>query len=234
MRYRDDLRSIAQRAFECVKRKGAIVADIDPAQNRALALTMEVPRHDVGVMLHHAQHDLVAGADVRKAEARRNEIDRLGRRSGENDLLVRGGVDEPPHGLSGRLVSLGRRIGEIVQAAMHIRILVLIGVRQAVDDLLRLLSRGGIIQIDERLAIRALGEDREIRPYRFNIVSVERRLHELVHVFAFTSALQATPPAGRAKGRPAIHPRSDRWIPLQKPRAASPWRRCLQMPRDCK
>ena len=137
-------------------------------------------------MLHHAQHDLVAGADVRKAKARRNEIDRLSRRSGENDLLVRGGVDEPSHGFSGRLIRLGRSVGEIVQAAMHIRILVLIGVRQAIDDLLRLLSRGGVVQIDKRLSIRALGEDREIRPYRFDVVSVERRLDELVHVFAFT------------------------------------------------
>src|SRR5882724_5647150 len=61
--YSDDLRSIAQFAFECVKRKGAVVAYIDPTQDRALTFAVEVPRHDVGVMLHHAQHDLIAGAD---------------------------------------------------------------------------------------------------------------------------------------------------------------------------
>ena len=44
------------------------------------------------------------------------------------------------HGFSGRLIRLGRSVGEIVQAAMHIRVLVLIGVRQAIYDLPRLLS----------------------------------------------------------------------------------------------
>src|SRR6202020_2991059 len=92
LRYRDDLRSIAQSAFERVQRKGAVVLNIDPSQHRALAFTVEVPRHDVGVMLHDAEHDLVAGADARKAETRCYQVDRLSRRSGENDLLVRGGV----------------------------------------------------------------------------------------------------------------------------------------------
>ena len=164
-------------AFKSVKRKGAIVSDINPPQDSALALTVEVPRHDVGVVLHHAQHDLVAGADVSEAEAGRNEIDRLGRRPGENDLLMRLGVDESTHSLSGRLVSLGRRVGEIMQAAVNVRILMLIGVSQAVDDLLRLLGRGRIIEIDQRLAIGALGKDGEIRAYRLDIVGVERRLH---------------------------------------------------------
>ena len=177
MRYRDYFRSIAQRAFECVERKGAVVAHVNPAQNRVLAFTMEVPRHDVGVMLHHAQHNLVACADVLKTKAGCDEIDRLRRRSGEDDLLVRGGVDEPSHCFSSRLIRLGRRIREIVQSAMDVRVLVLVSVRQAVYDLLRLLSRGRVVQIDKRLSIRALGEDREIRPYRFDIVSVEGRLH---------------------------------------------------------
>ena len=128
-----------------------------------------------------------------------DEIDRLSRRSGENDLLVRGGVDEPPHGFPGRLIRLGRRIGEIVQSAMHVRVFVLIGVRQAIDDRLRLLSRGRVVQIDKRLSIGALGEDREIRAYRLNVVGVERRLHELVHVFAFRVSSQA---ASRARNGP--------------------------------
>src|SRR5271155_323843 len=140
LRYRDDLRAIAQRAFERLERKGAVIGDVDPTQDRALALAMEVPRHDVGVMLHHAQHDLIARADASETKAGGDEIDRLGRRAGENDLVVRSGVDEPPHRFPGRLISLGRRVGEIMQSAMHIRVFVLVGVGDPVNDLLRLLS----------------------------------------------------------------------------------------------
>ena len=176
LRYCDDLRSIAQLAFECVKRKGAVVAHIDPPQDGALAFAVEVPRHDVGVMLHHAQHNLITRANVRKSKAGGDEIDRLSRRSCENDLFVRSGVDEPSHGFSGRLIRLSRSVGEIVQAAMHIRILVLIGACQAINDLPRLLSGGSVVQIHKRLSIGTLGKDREIGPHRFDVVSVERRL----------------------------------------------------------
>ena len=124
---------------------------------------MKVPRHDVGVMLHHAEHDLVARADASKTEARRDEIDRLGRRSGEDDLVVRCGVQEPPHGFASRLIGLSRRVGEIVQSAMHVGVFVLVGVDEPVDDLFRLLRRSGVVQIDERLPIGSLGKDREIR-----------------------------------------------------------------------
>ena len=78
-------------------------------RRRALALAMEMPGHDVGVMLHHGEHDLVAGPDMGEAEAGGDEVDRLGRRAGEDDLVGRGGVEEaahafraPPHRLRSR------------------------------------------------------------------------------------------------------------------------------------
>ena len=52
-----------------------------------------------------------------------------------------------------RLEGLRRGIGEIMQAAMHIGVFVLIGVGHALDHLPRLLRRGGIVEIDERLAV---------------------------------------------------------------------------------
>src|SRR5579863_8697364 len=230
LRYRDDFRSTAQRPLERLERKRAVVAHVDPAQNRAPAFTMEMPGHDVGVMLHHAQHNLVAGADVREAKARRNEIDRLGRRSRENDLLVRSRVDKPPHGLSGGLICLSRRIGEIMQAPMHVRILVLISVRQPVDDLLRLLGRGRVVQIRERLAIGSLREDRKVRPYRFNVVSLEHWLREIVHVFRTPSQT-----ASRARKGSINSSSSTRSID-SPPKALSSiaLASSLETPRDCK
>ena len=76
-----------ERALEGFERERAVVVDVDPLEHRALALAMEMPGHDVGVVLHHGEHDLVAGADVLEPEARGDEIDRLRRRAGEDDLV---------------------------------------------------------------------------------------------------------------------------------------------------
>ena len=191
LRYRDDLRAIAQRALERLERERAVVGDVDPTQERPLALAMEMPGHDVGVMLHHAQHDLVACPDAPKTKAGRYEIDRLRGRASEDDLVVRSGVDEPPRCFPGRLIGLCRRIGEVVQSAMHIGVFVLVGISEPVDNLLRLLRRCRVIQIDKRLAIGALGKNWKLRAYRLYVVSVERGLDEIVHAFA--SAVRRRP-----------------------------------------
>ena len=53
-----------QQPLELVEQELAVVGDRRPLQHRAVALAQEVPGHDVGVMLHDRQHDLVALADV--------------------------------------------------------------------------------------------------------------------------------------------------------------------------
>ena len=63
-----------------------------------------------------------------------DEIDRLGRRAREDDLVARGGVEKAAHALARRLVGVGRGVGEIMQAAMDVGVFVLVGVRQPLDD----------------------------------------------------------------------------------------------------
>ena len=47
-----------------------------------------MPRHDVGVVLHDREHDLVALADLKCcAERVGDEVDRLGRVAREDDLV---------------------------------------------------------------------------------------------------------------------------------------------------
>ena len=68
--------------------------------------------------------DLVALADPRTGEGRRDEVDRLGRRAGEDDLLGPRGVEEPLHLLAAALVGLGGAIGERVEAAVDVGVFV--------------------------------------------------------------------------------------------------------------
>ena len=44
----------------------AQIRDIDPFQHRALALAQEMPRHDVGMMLHDGENDFTARLDARR------------------------------------------------------------------------------------------------------------------------------------------------------------------------
>ena len=60
----DELGARGQQPLELLQQQLAVVGDRRPLQDRAVALAMEVPRHDVGVMLHDRQDDLVALADA--------------------------------------------------------------------------------------------------------------------------------------------------------------------------
>ena len=49
-----------QQLLELVEQEVAVVVDRRPFDHGALALAQEMPRHDVGVVLHDREHDLVA------------------------------------------------------------------------------------------------------------------------------------------------------------------------------
>ena len=103
--------------------------------------------------------DLVALADIRHAPAIGDGLIASVDGFGEDDLVDDGGIEEAPHLFARRLIGIGRGIREEMQAAMHVGIFVRIGVRDRVDHGLRLLRRGAIVEIDQRLAIdlRATG-----------------------------------------------------------------------------
>ena len=76
-----------EQLLELVDEEIAVVVDRRPFDHRALALAQEMPRHDVGVVLHDREHDLVAGLDALARERIGDEVDRLGGVAGEDDLL---------------------------------------------------------------------------------------------------------------------------------------------------
>ncbi len=53
-----------------------------------------LPRHDVAVMLQHRQQDAVAGLELRRRPALRDEVDPFGRAADEDDLVGRRRADE--------------------------------------------------------------------------------------------------------------------------------------------
>ena len=85
---------------------------------------------------------------------------------------------ETANALARRLVRVGGARRERVRGAMDVRVLVLVEVRDAIDDGLRLLGRRRVVEPDELLAVDVLVEDRELALERMR---VERVMAERAH-----------------------------------------------------
>ena len=101
---------VGQELFEFVDQEGAVVGDRRPFDDGALPLAMEIPRHDVGVVLHDREDDLVALAEVH-AIGGRDQVDRLGGVLGEDDLVGMRRIEEAPDDLARLLVFLRGDVG---------------------------------------------------------------------------------------------------------------------------
>ena len=114
------------------------------------------------MVLHLGEQDDVAFLQVRVAPGVGDEVDAVGGAGGENDLARLGGIDEFSGAFAGLLVGIGGAHRERVDAAVDVGVVVPVVVRERVDDALGLLGRGGVVEVDERLPVDLLVEDREI------------------------------------------------------------------------
>ena len=106
----DYSRPVGQELFEFVDQEGPVVGDRRPFDDGALPLTMEIPRHEVGVVFHDREDDLVALAEVHTVGSR-DQVDRLGGVLGEDDLVGMRRIEEAPHDPARLLVFLRGDIG---------------------------------------------------------------------------------------------------------------------------
>jgi hypothetical protein len=167
----DDLGPGRQQLLEFLDEKVAILIDGRPLEHDTVPLAVEMPGHDVGVMLHDGEHHFVARLQHHAAIALRHEVDGLGGVAGENDLLHRGRVEEAPDTLARILESLGRGVGEEVQAAVDVGIFFRVGLGHRIEHGLRLLRRGRIVEIDQLLAIDLTREDGEVRADGLHVIT---------------------------------------------------------------
>ena len=121
---RHDLGALGDDPVEVGQVEAAVVGEREPPQRRAGALGDQLPRHDVGVVLHLGDDDLVARAETAAGTGPRDdvgdEVERLGGVLGEHHLGAVGGVDERGHLVAGALVERGGLLGQDVDAAVHV------------------------------------------------------------------------------------------------------------------
>ena len=152
---RDDLGALGDQLVDVRQVEPAVVGEPEPAQRRAGALGEQLPRHDVGVVLHLGDDDLVARADLR-AGPRAHASVLATRLSASEAFLVKitssrdGRVDERRHLVAGVLERLGRLRAELVHGAGDVGVVALEVVDHRVDDDLRLLRGVGAVEVDQR------------------------------------------------------------------------------------
>ena len=113
-------------------------------------------------MLEPRQQHFVARLQHHPTVGLRDEVDAVGRAGRQHDRLLVGRVDEP-RGLGARaLVELRRALAQQVRGAMDVGVGVAIVVVDRANHRLGLLARVRAVEIDERLAVHELAQDRKV------------------------------------------------------------------------
>ena len=217
--------------LEFVDQEVSLIVDRRPFDHRALAFAEEMPRHDVGMVLHDREDDLVAGLDALAAERIGDEVDRLGGIAGEDDLFLAPGIEKCRHFFARAFVGFGRLVGEIMQAAMHVGVLRRVGLVDAIEHRLRLLRRGGVVEIDKRLAIDLRREDRKIRADAVDVIGAVGHCRMHCNPSLSWRAPSATPRPDPSAPRASRHARCLRSPRRGMPGSATLPLRPLGMPR---
>ena len=142
--------------------EGAVVEHGTHTKFEAIAAGLELPRHDVAVMLHHGDDDLVARLEKLLCVGGGNEVDALRGAAREDNLGGASGIDKLAHGLAGLLVELGGLLTHPMDATVDIGIDVEILVAHGVQYAEGLLRGGGVVEVNQRFPIYGAREDGKI------------------------------------------------------------------------
>ena len=140
----------------------ALIIHADKFQCRVFFFCQQLPRHDIGVMFQHRRDDFIALLDIGSAPRIGHKVDRFGCIACIDYFAVRFGVDELLDLFARAFVAFRRFFRQIVHAAMNIRIELAIIFVERVDHHFRFLRCGGAIEIDERLAVNELLQNRKV------------------------------------------------------------------------
>ena len=162
MGYCDDFGSRAQQVLKVLEQQLAAVADWRNSQPCALLFAQDLPGHDVGVMLHGGDEHFVAGVNVGAAVGLRHEVDGFRGAANKDDVARIGSVEERLHRPARPFVLFRRMFGKEMHATVDVGVVPLVVPTDRINDHLRLLGRGCIVQVNQRPAANPLAEDRKV------------------------------------------------------------------------
>ena len=153
----------------------ALIGDVEPPQGGSGALTHELPWHQVGVMLHHRDDDLVTGSET-LTQGVGTQVESLrGVRQGHYFLGTRR-PEEPRGAFTPALVCLGGLQPELVHGPSNVGVVSGVVLAQGVDDDLRFLGGVGRVKVRQRVLPHPGGQDGEILPDLLDVVAHDQEL----------------------------------------------------------
>ena len=162
VRHADEPGVSVEQLLVLVDQQLAGVVDRHHANPGALLFRQHLPRDDVRMVFERGEDDFVTGADEFAAVAVRDQIDRLRGAAGEDHLAVLARADEALHFAARRIEGGSRRLRQVMNAAVDVGVLRRLVAHETVDDRLRHLARGRVVEIHQRLAADFEPEDRKV------------------------------------------------------------------------
>ena len=189
MRHTDQTRTRREQLLIGLHIQFAGIVHGDDFNHDALTLSQELPGHDVAMVFHHREQDLVSFLQKRFAEARGHQIKALGGASGEDDFAHALGTDKCSDALAGLLVECGG----LLRQEVHIGVDRIIFLGNGLDHGSRLLRRGRIVQIDQGTPIDFTRKNGEVSAYIIDGISHiynRRYLHKAQSLHFFIAPLK--------------------------------------------
>ena len=180
----DDLGVFRDHLIGGIRADAAVFGQIEPFERGTGAVCQLLERQQHGMVLGLGYDDLVAGlesepfrrlsptAQTRVAERGGKKIQSRGGPGGDDDLLVAllgVGSDQAGDLRAGVLERHGAAGRQLMRPAVHAGVDRAVKLALRIDHALRLLRGGRGIQIDERMPVDLLIQNRELRPNRRKI-----------------------------------------------------------------
>ena len=133
-------------------------------QTDALVLLQQLPRHNVGMMLHHRKNNLVS---VTKTVAirRRNKVDCLGSATGKDNLFSGCGIDVSTYFFTCTFLHFSSLLRQFMHPTVHIGLHRGVHLHDFINHTTRCLRSGSRIEINQRLTENLAFQYRIFRTY---------------------------------------------------------------------
>ena len=179
----------------------ARVGDGDLLDERALLLARDLPGHDVRVVLHRRDKDVVAPPEEALAEGGGGQVDGVRRAAGKDDLLRDLGADKAPGTGTGPLVGVGPPLREVVDAPVDVGRVVAVVAVDGFEDGLGFGGGSGVVEVDERHVPDPAGQLGKVAPYLLDVEAHGAAPPSLCSTIRLRRGLDISPAISETKAR---------------------------------